>query len=843
MESSIQDRISAILAKRKENLPAVQAQYGEIKSRENRLRTVSECIVDLLQYSNKMDDDRVEQLHELFDDIRSALSDYQAAHEKLANLEARFSRDTVNIGVSGEARVGKSTTLQSFSGLSDTQIPTGSGLPVTAVRSEIFNNADSYALIEFRDTESFINDYIAPHVENVNSTGACYLTIGSVAGLRSAKLPTTLGENVPSIASKSLRSLKDAQESLDSYESLLSGRTITEDIDSIREYVAYPSDAEIAKGGLINRAYLAVKSVKVFSPFPSLEAERIGLIDLPGLGEIGKSVADIHTSGLENNVDQILLIMRPTGAEGYVKAGIAANIDQLRSIQKGISRRSDLIVAAINNDSTNGESAKTLRNDFEASINSAQTTDKIEIRDFTAVDEGSVKQLFTYLLEKLVDILPSMDRDVFNYVMDEEIGQINSRCDAAMSELGSLANIILKTIPLEDSQLDALADELSRCLIHEYGEIEEKRFADANGTNPLRADLERQVESIYKENDKKIRNGLFLSSDKAWHVHAKGRADYVNFLRSDAQRIKAEIADSYQDVDVFYDAAINALKAQVLDVFYENTGKFYELVGVDPASATSDEDIQRLVDELDSATRDESFTQCFRFISNVTFKFSQNVFYNIYSSLEELHNPDADQRLGEHGLSAAERISIAEIDLKRMASAGNLEIKNQILEHNDRFNRFLFTCMTFFNDFLFRKDDRRFERNIRALLKEHRDYVIPDEEISVDRDIQRSIKRLKDAISGAEVNMPAPVSKREAQSEAIPGSSEPPSTKLHKDSVIQAKAGGETSDATISSISSVPAASEEKITSSFNARTTAREKAQGQAPTGVKYVGSYNQEW
>ena len=212
--------------------------------------------------------------------------------------------------------------------------------------------------------------------------------------------------------------------------------------------------------------------------------------------------------------------MRPTGAEGYVKAGIAANIDQLRSIQKGISRRSDLIVAAINNDSTNGESAKSLRNDFEASINSAQTTDKIEIRDFIAVDEGSVKQLFTYLLEKLVDILPSMDRDVFNHVMGEEIGQINSRCDAAMSKLGSLANKILKTIPLEDSQLDALADELSRCLIHEYGEIEEKRFADANGTNPLRADLERQVESIYKANDKKIRNGLFLSSDRAWHVHA-----------------------------------------------------------------------------------------------------------------------------------------------------------------------------------------------------------------------------------------------------------------------------------------------------------------------------------
>ena len=55
--------------------------------------------------------------------------------------------------------------------------------------------------------------------------------------------------------------------------------------------------------------------------------------------------------------------------------------------------------------------------------------------------------------------------------------------------------------------------------------------------------------------------------------------------------------------------------------------------------------------------------------------------------------------------------------------------------------------MTFFNDFLYRKDNKRFERNIRSLLKECRDYIIPDDEISIDRDIQKSIKRLKDTIA------------------------------------------------------------------------------------------------
>lgn len=751
MCDTLQERIEGIIEERKKFLPNVRAQCVSIRERKKQISNIVARIEDLEQCSSKIDDEQVGRLNEIKADLIGALKTYDELNERLSNLEARFSRDSINIGVSGEARVGKSTTLQSFSGLSDAQIPTGSGLPVTAVRSEIFNDPDNYVDVEFRDTESFINEYIASHVENINSTGACTINITSIAGLRAASLPSTLGENVPSSASKSLRSLKDAQESIDSYASLLTGQTVRESIDSIRKYVAYPSDEEINAGGLINRAYLAVKSVKIHSPFPSLGSEKIGLIDLPGFGEIGKSVADIHTAGLENEVDQILLIMRPTEAEGYVKKGIAANIDQLRSIQKGISRRSDLIVAAINNDASNQKSAKTLRNDFEAAINSAQVSDKIEIRDFMAVEGESVKELFSYLLDKLVDALPAMDRDTFNFVMNEGVGRVDSRCGAMLSELSALTNEVMKTIPLEDSYLDKLADELSRRLIFQYEELEELKFADVNGASPLRADLERQVESIYKENDKRISDGLFLSDDKAWHIHAKGRADYINFLRSDAKRIKAEIADSYQDVDIFYDSAIDALKARVLGVFYENTGRLYEMVGVNPACATSDGDIQKLIDVLDTVTRDKEFTQCFRFIAKVTFKFSQNVFYNIYSSLEELHNPDANQRLGQHGMSSAERISIAEVDLKRMASNGNLEVKNEILKYNDQFNRFLFTCMTFFNDFLYRKDDKRFERNIRVLLKECREYIIPNEKISIDRSIQRSIKRLGDALASADV--------------------------------------------------------------------------------------------
>ena len=56
---------------------------------------------------------------------------------------------------------------------------------------------------------------------------------------------------------------------------------------------------------------------------------------------------------------------------------------------------------------------------------------------------------------------------------------------------------------------------------------------------------------------------------------------------------------------------------------------------------------------------------------------------------------------------------MAEKDLKKMAHKGNAEIRRRILEYNDSFNEFLYTCMTFFNDFLFRKDERTFEMHTR----------------------------------------------------------------------------------------------------------------------------------
>ena len=87
-------------------------------------------------------------------------------------LEARLARDTVNIGVSGQARVGKSTLLQSVSGLGDDQIPTGQALPVTAVRSRIFHAPDlRRATLRLHSFDTFVTDVVAPYHAELDIAG------------------------------------------------------------------------------------------------------------------------------------------------------------------------------------------------------------------------------------------------------------------------------------------------------------------------------------------------------------------------------------------------------------------------------------------------------------------------------------------------------------------------------------------------------------------------------------------------------------------------------------------------------------------------------------------------
>ena len=178
-------------------------------------------------------------------------------------LEARLARDTVNIGVSGQARVGKSTLLQSVSGLGDDQIPTGQALPVTAVRSRIFHTPDlRRATLRLHSFDTFVADVVAPYHAELDVAGlptspdefrhwaypkpsqppgspASSGGGGRAEGLRLTAAPDDAPVDRPSWVTM-LNRLRAMQASFPTYERDLTGGERVLPIEELRPWVAYP---------------------------------------------------------------------------------------------------------------------------------------------------------------------------------------------------------------------------------------------------------------------------------------------------------------------------------------------------------------------------------------------------------------------------------------------------------------------------------------------------------------------------------------------------------------------------------------------------------------------------
>lgn len=754
------ERVDNILTARKGLLPAVQREIDAASLRRSSIEQLASRLRKLKEIEN--DQEALIRIDGSLLELDQLLSDFSERVEALRAIHARFSRDTVNIGVSGEARVGKSTTLQKFSGLTDAQIPTGKGLPVTAVRSEIFNSIDERAEVTFRDQETFISEYIQPLLEIVNKHLDVPLVADSLADFRRIKFPETLGSNIDSISTDSLSRLLDAQRSLDTYVPHLTGSVKEVPLENLRSYVAYPSkedlDAEKATGQPPNRAYIAVKSVKIFCSFPHLVGVKVGLVDLPGLGEISASIADMHLHGLEDGVDQIFPIMRPTDAEGYAKQGISSNIDHLRRIQPGIQRRSDLITAGINVTKGLNYTVETLRDSFESKINAA-SSDRIEVVEYSAVDDASVANLFDLLLQRVSERLPTMDQEVFAHALATEASAADVR--ETLTALNRTLTSLLRLIPIPEKLLLMQIDRIASDLIHEYNAFQRRLDDESSEPNNWYVAFDADVNRIYAETSRSIEDGFFMGQAQ-WELSARGQKDYYNWYRDEAQRIRREIIAQYSGLDVFYDDQVTQFKRDIIGIFLDNTGDLAQAFQISPAE-DPDATVEKLALEFGGTIQDDDLDSALALLKDVKFTFRNNVFLQISNHLRELSNPN-EMFLLNPGARNAEWENIRNVlgvvgnydhqlerlreYLTRIAEEANNKIQASLLEHDDKFHEYLSVSISFFNDFLYRKDEENFKHLVvRSLIKEYRDYILgEDTGVAIDSQKKSLIDEIKDSI-------------------------------------------------------------------------------------------------
>lgn len=713
----ITNKINEIIASRKNVLPRITENYNLL---ESRIKTLKSVLDDVTTFQNLQKD--IEYNNQI-DCIRNQISDYIEIFENvlldLEELRKEFNRETINIGVSGEARVGKSLTLQLITGLKDKQIPSGESYPTTAVRSEIYNSSEEKATIVFKTSDEFLYGYIKPHITNVNKYTNDKIEISNVSDLKGLKLPETLNSQATSEARNSLEKLKDATRCYDSYINLLNNNDKHIPIEQLTSYITYPSPYEINSGSVEERKYLAVKSAKVYCSFPFLGDAKIGLIDMPGLGELDTAVSKAHLSGLEDKVDKVLMILRPHKEKSFVDAGMGKLIDQLDIIQPGVKLRSDLISAGINTERGLERNANDLLSDFNRIINSSRYNDDIQAFIYNAVDYESVREIVEDIIDELASNLSIMDHQKIEYVINKIVKE-KDFSNNMFSIKKSLVELLDK-LPKPAGIMHKKVKEISRNIINTFNDLESAYTHNEKNMSEFYSNYKEDVINIGKTIDEKLENGFFKESEKVWIAESLGQKDYLNYYRDECKRIRREIINKYSMLDTYYNDTLITFKNTVVESFIQSlslTEKYFGIESTDDVSQKINKIIIKFKGKVDCIF---DLEQAFTLLSNLNYNFRSNTFLRIEQHLQKLLYPqDIIELKDGRRISKAAQFGTTKYDdmkkikdvkciLKSEASEVNKCIKESLLNKDDDFYRFISASLSFFMDYLFRKDEEIFK--------------------------------------------------------------------------------------------------------------------------------------
>lgn len=225
------------------------------------------------------------------------------------NLRKRFERKSINIGVVGLARQGKSTYLQALSGLSDTEIPSSSGQPCTKVQSNILHSkGETYGVLHFHSEQSFLKEVIEPYYQKLGFSNPPQ-TLNQFRNTSLPKIPQNFGHSA-AIESLYYHLKNDYYFNFDKYALFLKPEKWHKKISrsEIKHYVSQEYDTN---GNSKYFEHLAIEKVEIFCPFPKSDVQKIALVDMPGLGDTRIEDTERMIDALSQDVDFILFIRRP----------------------------------------------------------------------------------------------------------------------------------------------------------------------------------------------------------------------------------------------------------------------------------------------------------------------------------------------------------------------------------------------------------------------------------------------------------------------------------------------------------------------------------------------------
>ena len=407
MESRTQ-KINAIIAARKERGAAVaQIQQWMWNVRE----TLGAFRASLAESASGTPETETGKAAASFASRASAMeADLGAASAALEKVRAHFAKDTLAVAVVGQAGVGKSTFLQSLTGLNDSQIPAGGGRACTSTQSVIDNSpvGPGWAEVFYYDRRELLA-ILAGLYALIGWRTPTFHSMNEFA----ADFDTKTKPDSSSLWSlwRLLKTYRDHANDIerDIFGAGLRSRRIP--IDDVASTVTYAE-------GESRPENLGIARVEIHCAFPGDDIGRISVVDTPGMNaaseERDKSILE---RVLDDTADFVLFVGIP--AERGISKKEQEMFDTCRRCARQLSdaplEKRAFYVAnqAIVRDAETGEIRRNgadpkynalWKQDFDAGVIPAAALIAVDAKNPSAVRDTVLDPMIDYLVQTLPEL-------------------------------------------------------------------------------------------------------------------------------------------------------------------------------------------------------------------------------------------------------------------------------------------------------------------------------------------------------------------------------------------------------------------------------------------------------
>jgi len=398
---SVKIIISDILKKRHDKVTELEVVRRDFDG----LETTIENLLKLAQGERQIPTESISVTSSVCNKLNGLQEEISDIQSSVSNLIKRFKRETVNVGVAGKARQGKSTLLQSISGLTKTEIPTSDELPCTGAKSKIFHSeGQPYAKIDFYTENEFLKEIIHAYFERLNLPKASSLENFS----KPLPPPNDKEDTDRNLYNAVYERLKMIHNAFPAFRDYLSKPSEIVELKQISDYVTQ-SDGR--------SKYLAVKTANIYTKFPHHDVSGLCLVDLPGL-EAAQGHEKKLVDSLENEVDAVILVKLPSAQGTQYDKDDYKVIDLIDHAVREVDLADWLfIILNVLSDKSNEKQAQLLK------TNPPQTSRRFNILIGDCSDPKQAEEkVFSPVLNHLEQNLEKIDRKLIKAVSEKMRG-------------------------------------------------------------------------------------------------------------------------------------------------------------------------------------------------------------------------------------------------------------------------------------------------------------------------------------------------------------------------------------------------------------------------------------